>query len=49
MVDRRFSSKDFEGKKDYVIGLEDLKDIFKEVISKELMDKIEKEIKNRIG
>lgn len=52
MNNRRFNSSDFD---DYgvkgdkvVIGLKDLESIFKTVIKKELVDKLELELKKRI-
>lgn len=52
MDKRRFSSKDFDdygvrGEK-IVIGIDDVREIFKNVISKELVDKLENEIKKKI-
>ena len=49
---RRFNSKDFteygiNGDK-VVIGLEDIKDVFKKVIQKELVDKLEDELKKNL-
>ena len=50
---RRFNGDDFTeyGKKGekIVIGLEDVKDIFKKVIQKELVDKLEEELKKKIS
>jgi len=52
MNKRRFRSEDFEeygvkGEK-IVIGLEDVKEVFRDVIKKELVDKLEMELKNRL-
>lgn len=52
MVKRRFNSEDYDeygykGEK-IVIGLDDIRDVFKSVIKKELVDKLEKEVKKRI-
>ena len=49
---RRLNGDDFteygiKGEK-IVIGLEDVKDIFKKVIQKELVDKLEEELKKKI-
>lgn len=49
---RRFNSEDFNeyginGEK-IVIGLEDIKDIFKRVIKRELVDKLEEELKKQM-
>ena len=49
---RRFNSEDFneygiKGEK-IVIGLDDVKDIFKKVIKKVLVDKLEEELKNQM-
>lgn len=49
---RRFNSEDFneygiKGEK-IVIGLDDVKDIFKRVIKKELVDKLEEELKKQM-
>ena len=49
---RRFNSEDFneygiKGEK-IVIGLDDVKDIFKRVIKKELVDKLEEELKRQM-
>ena len=51
MNKRRFNSEDFEdygvnGEK-VIIGLDDVKDVIKKVIKKELVDKLENEL--RIG
>ena len=50
---RRLNGDDFteygiKGEK-IVIGLEDVKDIFKKVIQKELVDKLEEELKKKIS
>ena len=52
MDKRRFNSEDFveygvKGEK-IVVGLEDVKEVFRDVIKKELVDKLEKELKKRI-
>ena len=49
---RRFNSEDFneygiKGEK-IVIGLDDVKDIFRKVIQKELVDKLEEELKKKV-
>lgn len=49
---RRFNSEDFieygiKGEK-IVIGLDDVKDIFRNVIKKELVDKLEEELKKKL-
>ena len=49
---RRFNSEDFteygiKGEK-IVVGLDDVKDIFKRVIKKELVDKLEEELKKQM-
>jgi len=53
IMKRRFNGDDFteygiKGEK-IVIGLEDVKDIFKKVIQKELVDKLEEELKKKIS
>lgn len=53
MNKRRFSSKDFDdygvkGEK-IVIGIDDVKEIFKNVISRELVDKLENEIRKKMN
>jgi len=52
VMKRRFNSEDFteysiKGEK-IVIGLEDVKDIFRNVIKKELVDKLEEELKKKL-
>ena len=49
---RRFNSEDFSeygvrGEK-VVLGLDDVKDIFQKVIKKELVDKLENELKKKL-
>ena len=49
---RRFNSEDFteygiKGEK-IVVGLDDIKDIFRNVIKKELVDKLEEELKKKL-
>ena len=49
---RRFNSEDFteygiKGEK-IVIGLDDVRDIFRNVIKKELVDKLEEELKKKL-
>ena len=57
MSDRRFFDKDFNrGNDDYgvrgekiVIGMDDIRDVFKRVIKRELVDKIEDELKRQLN
>ena len=52
VMKRRFNSEDFteygiKGEK-IVVGLDDIKDIFRNVIKKELVDKLEEELKKKL-
>ena len=52
VMKRRFNSEDFteygiKGEK-IVIGLDDVRDIFRNVIKKELVDKLEEELKKKL-
>ena len=49
---RRFNSEDFteygiKGEK-IVVGLDDIKEVFKKVIQKELVDRLEEELKKKL-
>lgn len=52
VMKRRFNSEDFSeygvrGEK-VVLGIDDVKDIFQKVIKKELVDKLENELKKKL-